>query len=196
MGTNCSTSIPTRAKKALTAPSKTSVCPRPGWPSAPPFLLRYFRGYLTDHHRPKAKKKVPRRALPKKVVGIGLILWTCKDKQCLRTNQKHPQGSCWAAQHPQGSTSRQSRCTWLRCKQGIPEMGYQHRETATVHHCVYVCMYVFMWLHIKSTELHARKQYSSAQESVTAIRRGSTTKFLPIKNNMTIISLDHKLAPN
>lgn len=32
---------------------------------------------------------------------------------------KHSQGSCWAAQHPQGSTSQQSRCTWFSCKQGI-----------------------------------------------------------------------------
>lgn len=76
--------LPMRAKKALTAPSKSSVRPRLGWPSTAPFLFRYFRGYRTDHHRPKAKKKVPRRALPRKLAGIGLILWTCKDKQCLR----------------------------------------------------------------------------------------------------------------
>lgn len=63
-------------------------------------------------------------------------------------------------------------------------------------HCAALCIYVFMWLHVKSSELHARKQYSSAQESITAIRRGSTTKFLPVKGNMTIISIDHKLAPN
>lgn len=97
--------LPTRAKKALTAPSKSSARPWPGWPSVSPFLLKYFRGYRTDHHRPKAKKKVPRRALPRKLVGIGLVLWTCKDKQCLMANLKHPRGSCWAAQHPQGPTS-------------------------------------------------------------------------------------------
>lgn len=43
------------------------------------------------------KKKVPRRALPRKLVGIGLPCWTCKDKQCLGTDSKYPQGARWAA---------------------------------------------------------------------------------------------------
>lgn len=76
-------------------------------------------------------------------------------------------------------------------RNGISAQGNCHCAPLCI--CVYGCI---MWLRIKSTELHARKQYSSAQESVTAIRRGSTSKFLPIKSNMTIISLDHKLAPN
>lgn len=94
--------LPARAKKALTAPSNTSTrwTPWLGWLSAFTFRLRYFSGYRTDHQKPKMKKQVPRRALPRKVVGIVLTCWTCKDKQGLGTNPKCPQERCQAAQHP------------------------------------------------------------------------------------------------
>ena len=73
------------------------------------------------------KKKVPRRALPRKLVGIGLACWTCKDKQRLGTDSKYPQGRCRAAHllsipgelHPNRAGVHGSA---VSCKQGIPEM--------------------------------------------------------------------------
>lgn len=92
------------------------------------------------------KKKVPRRALPRKLVGIGLACWTCKEKQCLGTDSNYPQERHRAARllrvlgepHPDRAGGHGST---ICCKQVVPQVRHHLGEAAAVCLCIrmYVC---------------------------------------------------------